>query len=109
MCWLPPTSFIVEDCELDFGDFCLGGDFALYIDGDGYDFALTHAFSCGRRIEDEAALNLIRAWIKSNLEKPNRASIVRREYEDEREKNSSPDAIAAARSDELREMRRIAS
>lgn len=99
------TSFEIEDCELDFGTFCLGGDFSVSIEGDGYEFEVTHVFSCGKRIESPAAIALVKEWVVSDLAKPKRTSRVRREYEDAEMEANSPAAISAARFDHARSLR----
>lgn len=57
------TTFPVTDCELDFGNYSLGGDWLLTIKtDDGLTFALVDADSCGRGVS-KAGFAHIQEWI----------------------------------------------
>lgn len=86
--------FDLHDCELDFGPYCLGGDFALGFEGDGHNFELINAFSCGKRMEGPG-LDLIKHWMALDLASP--TSRVRRLYQaklDERTEDDDADDFA---------------
>lgn len=61
------TTFPYEDCELDFGSFCLGGDWLLTVEtsDDGFSFQLVDAASCGKGVS-KATFALIQEWIDND-------------------------------------------
>lgn len=93
----------LEDCELDFGTYCLGGDFSLGIEGDGYEFELTHAFSCGQRMEGPG-LDLVKHWMVLDLAAKH--SRIRQAYRDHLDART-PDDDADDRADWERDQRRM--
>lgn len=78
---MSPVTFQIEDCEFDFGDFCLGGDWLVEIttnDG-GYIFSVIDVISC-RRSQAGLVVKLVEEWVSGDLAKPKGQSRVRRAY-----------------------------
>lgn len=81
------TRFTLSDCELDFGNICLGGDFTLTIktDDGGRSFNLVDAESCLKGVS-KRAFALIEEWIEDDTaprqRKAEHKSRVRAAYDD---------------------------
>lgn len=107
------TTFTLSDCELDFGNVCLGGDFTLTIetqDG-GHSFKLVDAESCLRGVS-KRCFSLIEEWVEDDVaprfRKANHTSRVRAAYEDHEYQRCPASEIAALRADDLRDQRSAA-
>ncbi len=104
------TTFTVNDCELDFGTFSLGGDWTLTIatSDHGHSFKLVDAESCLKGVS-KRCFSLIEEWIEDDVaprfRKANHKSRVRAAYEDAEWRRCPASEIAAIRADDLRDQR----
>jgi hypothetical protein len=99
------ASFTIEDCEFDFGQFSLGGDWLIEIGtDDGHTFAVTAVTSCQQSLSG-AVVDLIKEWVAGDLARADRKSRVRAAYEEQAWLLDLPGAIAASRADDLRDQR----
>lgn len=76
-----PTTFEFADCELDFGDYSLGGDWLIEIESDGYDFTVIDVLSCGHR-QTGGVVSLVKDWVAGDLARADGKSRIRAAYED---------------------------
>lgn len=96
--------FTYGDCSLEFGPFCLGGDWTLTIstNDDGFSFKLVDADSCGKGVS-KTAFALIQEWIDSDTAPRARGSdhksLVRAAYTDALTERDNPDNRADDRAD----------
>jgi hypothetical protein len=81
------TDFTYETSELDFGPFCLGGDWLLKLstDDDGFSFRLIDAESCSEGVS-KAVFAVIQEWVDGDTAPRARGakhkSLIRQAYED---------------------------
>lgn len=107
------TTFSVNDCELDFGTFSLGGDWTLTIatDDDGRSFKLVDAESCLKGVS-KRCFSLIEEWVEDDVaprsRKANHTSRVRAAYDEAVWLSCPASEIAAIRADDLRDQSRAA-
>ncbi len=89
------ASFTIEDCEFDFGDFSLGGDWLVEIESDGHDFDVIEVISC-KRSQTGLVVEMVKEWVSGDLAKPKPLSRVRKAYQ---RKLEEPSAVSADRAD----------